>query len=261
LDPAASAPTAVAVTVQRTVRPGREGDYEQWLRDVTAVAGRFPGHLGAEVVRPPPGGRAYILLFRFDTLEHLLGWEASDERRRWVAEADALSEGPAAVVRVTGLETWFALPGQGPVTPPPRWKMVLVSWVATFLITSATSASWRCSGAAGWDHSEAQLDNSALHWAARHVAQALSMALLAQRPSHSGRQPGPSGGGWPGHPMQIRSTSNALAAGCPQGSLPVASAIAQVPMQPPTGGGAGDPPSGHLVVLPVQVRMPVPQPS
>jgi antibiotic biosynthesis monooxygenase (ABM) superfamily enzyme len=140
VDAAAGAPAAVAVTVQRTVRPGREGDYEQWLHGVIAAAGRFPGHLGAEVVRPPRGGRAYILLFRFDTLDHLLAWEASDERRRWVAEADTLTEGPAATTRVTGLETWFALPGEGPLTPPPRWKMALVSWAAAFPLIQALNA-------------------------------------------------------------------------------------------------------------------------
>jgi antibiotic biosynthesis monooxygenase (ABM) superfamily enzyme len=122
----------VAIAVQRTVKPGCERAYEAWLRGVIEAARRFPGHLGADVVRPPPGGRTYLLLFRFDTLDHLLGWEGSDERRRRVAAADALSEGTAGVEKVTGLETWFTLPGQGLAPPPPRWKMALVSWAVAF---------------------------------------------------------------------------------------------------------------------------------
>lgn len=28
--------------------------------------------------------------------------------------------------------TWFTLPGQNPVQPPPKWKMTLVSWLALY---------------------------------------------------------------------------------------------------------------------------------
>jgi antibiotic biosynthesis monooxygenase (ABM) superfamily enzyme len=42
----------VTVSVARRVRPGREAQYEAWVRGITAAAARFPGHLGINVLRP-----------------------------------------------------------------------------------------------------------------------------------------------------------------------------------------------------------------
>lgn len=106
---------SVTVLVTRTVREGREADYEAWVGEVSAVAHAFPGHRGLHLVRPRDGSRVYTLVFRFDTAEHLAAWEASPERRDWVERADALCT-DARVQQLTGLEGWFEapLPGLGP---------------------------------------------------------------------------------------------------------------------------------------------------
>lgn len=49
----------VTVVVTRTIKAGREADYEAWLRGVAEVAGRFKGHLGMTVFRPRAGSRDY----------------------------------------------------------------------------------------------------------------------------------------------------------------------------------------------------------
>jgi antibiotic biosynthesis monooxygenase (ABM) superfamily enzyme len=36
------------------------------------------------------------------------------------------------VQRLTGLETWFALPASATITPPPRWKQALLSWLGGY---------------------------------------------------------------------------------------------------------------------------------
>src|SRR4029453_5847088 len=46
----------VAITVPRRVKPGHEGAYEQFLAGISGAARAFPGYLGVEVFRPPPGG-------------------------------------------------------------------------------------------------------------------------------------------------------------------------------------------------------------
>lgn len=33
---------------------------------------------------------------------------------------------------MTGLETWFTLPSKNGASPPPRYKMVVVTWIAVF---------------------------------------------------------------------------------------------------------------------------------
>ncbi len=120
----------VTMVVTRTARPGREADYEAWLTRAIAAVRAFPGHLGVDVVRTPP--RTYVVLFRYATVDQLLAWEASPERAALLVEADALTEGAPIMRKVTGMETWFAVPNARSMTPPPRWKMVAVTWSVAF---------------------------------------------------------------------------------------------------------------------------------
>lgn len=121
---------SVTVLVTRTVLEGREADYEAWVNGVSEVASAFPGHRGVHVVRPRDGSRVYTLVFRFDSASHLDAWEASPERRAWVERADALCS-DTRVQHLTGMEGWFEAPAPG-LAPPPRWKMVVVTFGVAF---------------------------------------------------------------------------------------------------------------------------------
>jgi antibiotic biosynthesis monooxygenase (ABM) superfamily enzyme len=58
------------------------------------IAAEFPGHLGANVIRPAAGQNLWSVIIRFDTIEHLYAWTQSETRRQLVAEiAPLLSEG------------------------------------------------------------------------------------------------------------------------------------------------------------------------
>jgi antibiotic biosynthesis monooxygenase (ABM) superfamily enzyme len=126
----------VTTTVIRRVKPGHEPFYEQFLEGIIEAASRFPGHLGVEVFRPEhASGGEYQIVYRFDTGEHLRAWLDSDERAAWLERAEPHVIGPMRTRFVTGLETWFTLPGQ-PAAPPPPYKMALVTWITIFpLIT------------------------------------------------------------------------------------------------------------------------------
>jgi heme-degrading monooxygenase HmoA len=122
---AAAAAAGVSVVVSRTIKPGHEADYEAWLVRAIGAARTFPGHLGADVVRPAAGGRLYVLIFRFDSEAHLDAWETSPARAALVAEVAPLSEPDLQVRRQPGLETWFNPPDAGTPAPPvpgPRVK-------------------------------------------------------------------------------------------------------------------------------------------
>ncbi len=121
---------SVTVLVTRTVREGREADYEAWVEGVASVARRFPGHLGLELVRPRDASRSYTLVFRFDSAAHLDAWESSPERRAWVERAADLCV-DTRVQRLTGMEGWFE-PSEPALGPPPRWKMVVVTFAVAF---------------------------------------------------------------------------------------------------------------------------------
>jgi uncharacterized protein len=118
----------VTVTVARKVAPGRERAFERWYDGIIGTASRFPGFLGSGVLRPHSTGHDWHVVYRFADPESLSRWERSPERAEWLRRAEDLAE-ETGVARVSGLETWFALPGRT-APAPPRWKMALVTLAA-----------------------------------------------------------------------------------------------------------------------------------
>lgn len=125
----------VTVTIARRVKPGREADFEAWADRLTDLASGFPGYLGYGRLRPGPDegdDHDWHVVYRFDGHSSLAAWEASEARQALLDEGSDLMETVAAQ-KVSGLETWFSLPGL--VTkPPPKWKMFLVSGVVIYLL-------------------------------------------------------------------------------------------------------------------------------
>jgi antibiotic biosynthesis monooxygenase (ABM) superfamily enzyme len=130
----------VTTTVTRRVKPGHEAAYEEFLEGIIAAAGRFPGHLGVEVFRPDSPRSDYRTIYRFDTAEHLRAWLDSEERAALLERAEPHVVGPMRTSFVTGLETWFTLPGQPGSAPPPPYKMALLTWVTIFPLITAIVA-------------------------------------------------------------------------------------------------------------------------
>lgn len=118
----------VTVTVARRVAPGREEDFERWYDGIIGAASRFPGFLGAGVLRPTGVGQEWHVVYRFADDAALHRWEVSPERASWLRRAEDFAE-ETGQRRVSGLETWFAMPGRT-APAPPRWKMALVTLLA-----------------------------------------------------------------------------------------------------------------------------------
>lgn len=84
----------VTLVISHTLLPEQAQRYEQWLGKIMPVAAEFPGHLGANVIRPADSNNLWNIIIRFDTLEHLYNWTQSDTRRVLVEEiAPLLAEG------------------------------------------------------------------------------------------------------------------------------------------------------------------------
>ncbi len=124
----------VTVTVARDVRPDRRESFEQWAREVLALAGGFPGNLGTSMLRPPPGSTRYHLVYRFADGESLARWERSAERQAALARVEHLSDG-ADYARVAGLDSFFT--ALTPPRPGPRWRLTVLTIAAVFAITLA----------------------------------------------------------------------------------------------------------------------------
>ena len=143
----------------RRVRPGHEPFYEKFLEGIIAAASEFPGHLGVEVFRPQSATAGeYRIVYRFDNPEHLRAWLDSAEHAAWVERAEPHAIGPTRTSFVTGLESWFTLPGQPATPPPPPYKMALLTWITIFplitgiVVARGTAARGSAGGREAGDH-------------------------------------------------------------------------------------------------------------
>ncbi|MBL3556376.1 MULTISPECIES: antibiotic biosynthesis monooxygenase [Marinobacter] len=123
----------LTVVVSRRVKKGEEAAFEQLSSQMTERAANFPGYLGATLFRPSsPDDPEYRIVFRFRDRETLTAWEESGERSELLEQIENLLVQPSERAVTSGIVTWFTLPGQNPVTPPPKWKMTIVSWLALY---------------------------------------------------------------------------------------------------------------------------------
>ena len=124
----------ITVVIRHKVRPGREGEFEDWQRNISQASLKFPGHLGYNVMRPARPMGEYLVLFKFDSLANLERWESSPERRQWLDKLDPLTVAELTRERHTGMEVWFTPHASN--AQPPRYKLMLVTFVALYpLIT------------------------------------------------------------------------------------------------------------------------------
>jgi antibiotic biosynthesis monooxygenase (ABM) superfamily enzyme len=121
----------VTVTVARVVRHDQREAFERWADDVLRVAASFPGNLGASLLHPGPDSSEYHLVYRFQDDESLAAWERSSERRSALVHGEQMVD-VVRYARTSGLESFFTRSAQ----PGPRWRMIVLTIAAVFLITS-----------------------------------------------------------------------------------------------------------------------------
>jgi antibiotic biosynthesis monooxygenase (ABM) superfamily enzyme len=128
-----SAEEPISVVISSTVQPAREAEYEALLRTFVPRALTFPGHLGVHILKPGEDRpRDYHVVVRF------AGRKQRDLFREWpefvqfqAATAPLLERQPV-FKEMTGLETWFTLPGSRVLRPLPRWKMMLSTLLGVY---------------------------------------------------------------------------------------------------------------------------------
>ncbi len=123
------------VDILKPVKPGCEAAFEVVLADLIEAAKAFEGHLGVNVFRPGDHAHPeYRIVFKFDRISHLKQWETSPIRQKLVERANRLTVGQGQFSVLTGLETWFTLPIQPGLTPPPRYKMMVITGIAIYVL-------------------------------------------------------------------------------------------------------------------------------
>lgn len=97
---------ATAVTAVQ-VRRGEEGAFVGWLTRLNRTIATFSGYVSAVVIPPaPPLQSDWVMVQRFQTIEHLRAWLASDDRRSLMEEGVTLlvDEGTTNVIQGTDSE-------------------------------------------------------------------------------------------------------------------------------------------------------------
>jgi len=127
----------LTVCITRTVRAGCEAAFEQALHAFARDSLALPGQLGVHIMRPAPGSgsREYGVVRKFASRSALEDFRASPLYQDWNRTTLDLTEGTGRVEELNGLESWFTLPG-GPIRPPPKWRMAVVTWLGVNLVTT-----------------------------------------------------------------------------------------------------------------------------
>lgn len=123
---------AVTVLVARRVVPGREIEFEKWASELTQAASSFAGFLGAGLLRPGHVGENWHVVYRFASADELARWEDSSTRSELLAIGEEVMS-TSHVRHMSGMETWFEVPGLT-APAPPRWKMFVVTSLVIFVL-------------------------------------------------------------------------------------------------------------------------------
>jgi len=124
---------SVTVSITRTVKPGNEAEFERALHDFVQRSLILDGQLGVHIMRPAPGSglREYGIVRKFANREALIAFRTSPEYLEWNQLAMELTEGNGRVEELTGLESWFTLPGAS-LRRLPKWKMALLTALGVY---------------------------------------------------------------------------------------------------------------------------------
>jgi uncharacterized protein len=125
----------VTIVVSRIVFPGREKEYDAWVRQLVAAAAEAPGNTGVTTLIPQKGkGPLYHVVFRFKDQASVDAWENSPIRLRLTGEADQFSRYQRQAG--TGLETWFTIPDCPSLETPSHWKQAIVTTIGVYAVST-----------------------------------------------------------------------------------------------------------------------------
>ncbi|MFF5210893.1 antibiotic biosynthesis monooxygenase [Streptosporangium sp. NPDC000396] len=138
----APAGEAVTVFISHKVRPGREEDYRRWQDRVRKAQEKFPGSMGFENFEPVAGIQDnWVVMFRFDTREHLDQWLESDTRKKLLEEGRNWFHDYHVRTIKSAFSGWFPFGATEEDGVPPNWKQamaVLLALYPTVMVLSLT---------------------------------------------------------------------------------------------------------------------------
>ncbi len=108
------------------VAPGKQDQYEEWLKEIGPISQSSIGNLDWQVIRPIAGlTSTYTVIIRFDTEQNLRQWMFSEDRKRLVNKARPFLTTDDHFHIRSGLDFLFTPEGTKAAKP---WKQFLVTW-------------------------------------------------------------------------------------------------------------------------------------
>jgi len=124
---------SVTVIISRRVKSGKEKEFNEWAAGISLEAQKFEGYIGKKTIQPSSHTDSkYVVIIRFNNYENLKNWENSSVRAIWIDRAKDFTEGEVNIQKLTGLEFWFNLQETQVQSPPPRYKMSIVTYLALY---------------------------------------------------------------------------------------------------------------------------------
>lgn len=89
-------PTATAATIiiGQKVRAGSEAAFEDWQQNLNHEASKYPGFLAAEINPPTAVQPEWVVVYRFDSIPHVMGWLNSSKRQERLDAGQQYFDGP-----------------------------------------------------------------------------------------------------------------------------------------------------------------------
>jgi len=134
---------AVTAVISHDVKPGRERDFVSWQDKILKAQERYPGFMGSELFAPVEGIQdRWVVVFRFDTREHLDQWLKSDVREKLLAEGRDYFAGYEVREIASAFSGWFRFGAGEQAGVPPNWKQamsVLLALYPTVMVLNLTA--------------------------------------------------------------------------------------------------------------------------
>lgn len=133
---------AVTAVVSHEVKPGRERDFVGWQDKILKAQEKFRGFMGSELFAPVEGIQdRWVVVFRFDTREHLDQWLTSDARSTLLEEGRQYFASYDVRQISSAFSGWFRFGEKEQACVPPNWKQamsVLLALYPTVMVLNIT---------------------------------------------------------------------------------------------------------------------------
>jgi antibiotic biosynthesis monooxygenase (ABM) superfamily enzyme len=133
---------AVTAVLSHDVKAGREHDFLQWQHKALKAQEKYPGFMGAELFEPVEGVEdRWVVIFRFDTRDHLDQWLESDVRKRLLDEGSDYFASYDVREIDSAFSGWFRFGEGARQGIPPNWKQamcVLLALYPTVMVLNLT---------------------------------------------------------------------------------------------------------------------------